>query len=82
MCVRVFILRRRVMMTRYYPLEISHFKSSLDGQLLEVLWNKYWVHTLSQSPLLTVRKWVVHRQTGIMQTNTLFLVIARIGNTL
>lgn len=40
----------------YYSLEVSHFKSSLDTQLLEVLWNKYWVNTLSQSPLLTVSK--------------------------
>lgn len=38
----------------YYSLEVSHFKSNLDTQLLEVLWNKYWVNTLSQSPLLTV----------------------------
>lgn len=38
----------------YYSLEVSHFKSTLDTQLLEVLWNKYWVNTLSQSPLLTV----------------------------
>ncbi|KZF26565.1 Mov34-domain-containing protein [Xylona heveae TC161] len=40
---------------RYYSLEISHFKSTLDTQLLEQLWNKYWVSTLSQSPLFTNR---------------------------
>ena len=39
---------------QYYQLEISTFKSSLDTGLLELLWNKYWVNTLSQSPLLTV----------------------------
>lgn len=39
---------------QYYPLEISHFKSTLDTQLLDQLWNKYWVNTLSQSPLLSV----------------------------
>lgn len=38
----------------YYPLEISHFKSSTDAKLLDLLWNKYWVTTLSQSPLVTV----------------------------
>jgi len=38
---------------RYYSLEVSHFKSSLDSQLLEALWNKYWVNTLSSSPLFT-----------------------------
>lgn len=41
--------------SRYYSLEVSHFKSSLDTHLLELLWHKYWVQTLSQSPLLTNR---------------------------
>lgn len=40
---------------RYYSLEVEHFKSSLDAHLLELLWNKYWVQTLSQSPLFTNR---------------------------
>ncbi|OSS51721.1 hypothetical protein B5807_03310 [Epicoccum nigrum] len=39
----------------YYPLEITHYKSSLDAKLLEALWNKYWVQTLSASPLLSNR---------------------------
>ena len=39
---------------QYYPLEVSYFKSSLDTQLLDLLWNKYWVNTLSSSPLLAV----------------------------
>jgi COP9 signalosome complex subunit 5 len=39
---------------QYYSLEISHFKSSLDTKLLDLLWNKYWVATLSQSPLIIV----------------------------
>ena len=39
----------------YYPLEISHYKSSLDAKLLEALWNKYWVQTLSASPLISNR---------------------------
>lgn len=42
-------------MSRYYPLEIEHFKSSLDSHLLDLLWNKYWVATLSQSPLFVNR---------------------------
>ena len=41
--------------SRYYSLKISHFKSTLDTHLLELLWNKYWVSTLSQSPLFTNR---------------------------
>ena len=39
---------------RYYSLDISYFKSSTDGRLLDSLWNKYWVNTLSSSTLLTV----------------------------
>jgi COP9 signalosome complex subunit 5 len=39
----------------YYPLEVSHYKSTLDAKLLEALWNKYWVQTLSSSPLMTNR---------------------------
>lgn len=39
----------------YYSLEVSHYKSSLDSKLLEALWNKYWVQTLSSSPLISNR---------------------------
>lgn len=40
---------------RYYSLEVSHFKSTLDAKILEALWNKYWVNTVSSSPLFTNR---------------------------
>ena len=40
---------------QYYQLEVEIFKSSLDNDLLAMLWNKYWVNTLSQSPLISVR---------------------------
>lgn len=43
---------------RYYSLEVSHFKSTLDSKLLEALWNKYWVQTLSSSPLETNHDYV------------------------
>lgn len=36
-------------------MEVSSFKSTLDAELLSLLWNKYWVTTLSQSPLFTTR---------------------------
>lgn len=32
---------------------MSYFKSALDRRLLDSLWNKYWVNTLSSSGLLT-----------------------------
>lgn len=41
--------------SRYYSLDVSHFKSTLDAQLVELLWHKYWVQTLSQNPLLANR---------------------------
>jgi COP9 signalosome complex subunit 5 len=39
----------------YYSLEVTHYKSSLDTKILEALWNKYWVQTLSSSPLISNR---------------------------
>lgn len=41
----------------YYALEVTHFKSTLDTHLLNLLWNKYWTSTLSQSPLYTNREY-------------------------
>lgn len=38
---------------QYYSLDVSYFKSGLDRRLLDSLWNKYWVNTLSSSSLLT-----------------------------
>ncbi|KAL1927127.1 hypothetical protein VTP01DRAFT_5090 [Rhizomucor pusillus] len=49
----------------YYSLEVSHFKSTLDAQLLDVLWNKYWINTLSQSPLLTNREYSVQQMSDL-----------------
>jgi len=43
----------------YYPLEVQIFKSGLDDHLLHLLWNKYWVNTLSQSPLISNRAYAV-----------------------
>jgi len=42
----------------YYPLEVSYFKSSLDNNLLDLLWNKYWVNTLSSTPTLSNKEYV------------------------
>ncbi|KAF5196159.1 Cop9 signalosome complex subunit [Thalictrum thalictroides] len=43
---------------QYYSLDITYFKSALDCRLLDLLWNKYWVNTLSSSPLLGNRDYV------------------------
>mmetsp|Transcript_20409 Transcript_20409/g.49389 ORF Transcript_20409/g.49389 Transcript_20409/m.49389 type:complete len:342 (+) Transcript_20409:180-1205(+) len=44
---------------QYYPLDVSFFKSGLDSHLLALLWNKYWISTLSSSPLVTNRDYTV-----------------------
>ncbi len=38
----------------YYPLKVEIYKSKTDEKLLDLLWNKYWVETLSQSRILSV----------------------------
>ncbi|KAJ9053622.1 COP9 signalosome catalytic subunit rri1 [Entomophthora muscae] len=40
---------------QYYPLEITYFKSALDTLVIDQLWSKYWVNTLSQSTLFSNR---------------------------
>ncbi|GAA5843413.1 hypothetical protein JCM3766R1_002944 [Sporobolomyces carnicolor] len=50
----------------YYPLEVSHFKSSRDEALLELLWNKYWTLTLSQSPLVSNRAYQTAQLTDLV----------------
>eukprot|EP01097_Dermamoeba_algensis_P010457 TRINITY_DN777_c0_g1_i2.p1 TRINITY_DN777_c0_g1~~TRINITY_DN777_c0_g1_i2.p1 ORF type:complete len:268 (-),score=46.16 TRINITY_DN777_c0_g1_i2:308-1111(-) len=40
---------------KYYTLDVTYFKSSLDSYLLNLLWDKYWINTLSSSPLITNR---------------------------
>jgi len=37
---------------RYYPLPIEIFKNTMDTSILELLWSKYWIDTLSSSPLM------------------------------
>lgn len=39
----------------YYPVKVEMYKTKLDEKLLELLWNKYWVATLSQSLIVSVR---------------------------
>lgn len=52
---------------QYYQLEVEVFKSSLDNDLLSMLWNKYWVNTLSQSPLISNRAYAVSQLSDLHQ---------------
>ena len=47
---------------QYYPLKVEIYKTKLDEKLLELLWNKYWVATLSQSLILSVRPDLLSRR--------------------
>ena len=38
---------------KYYKVEHSFFKSGLDTEVLDRVWNEYWVHNLATSPLLS-----------------------------
>lgn len=51
---------------RYYSLEVSYFKSSLDSHLLDLLWNKYWVNTLSSCSMITVSTCQPHAQIHLL----------------
>lgn len=41
--------------SRYYSLDVRHYKSTLDTEILSSLWNRYWAATLSQNPLFASR---------------------------
>lgn len=52
---------------RYYPLEVSYFKSELDSYILTSLWNKYWINTLSCSSLITNREYVTEQMSDLAE---------------
>ncbi|KAI0938530.1 hypothetical protein AcW1_001758 [Taiwanofungus camphoratus] len=52
---------------QYYPLEVQVFKSSSDSELLGLLWNKYWVNTLSQSALISNRAYAASQLQDLQQ---------------
>lgn len=52
---------------QYYPVDVEIFKSVLDEELLAMLWNKYWVNTLSSSPLISNRAYAVSQLADLHQ---------------
>lgn len=56
---------------QYYSLDVSFFKSSLDAHLLDMLWNKYWLNTLSASPLIANREFAAGQISDIAGTGAL-----------
>ncbi|KAL4068437.1 JAB1/Mov34/MPN/PAD-1 ubiquitin protease-domain-containing protein [Scleroderma yunnanense] len=53
--------------SQYYPLDVQVFRSTLDSELLGLLWNKYWVNTLSQSALISNRAYAVSQIADLHQ---------------
>jgi COP9 signalosome complex subunit 5 len=51
----------------YYSLETTFFKSAMDTHLLSLLWKKYWINTLSSSPLLANRTYTLGAVKDITQ---------------
>lgn len=52
---------------RYYSLETSYFKSTLDSHLLNLLWNKYWINTLSSSAILANKDYTAGQITDLSE---------------
>lgn len=52
---------------KYYQLETSYFKSSVDSEILDRLWNEYWLATLSASPLLNNQREITRQVCDITQ---------------
>ena len=52
---------------KYYELQVSFFKSSLDNDMIDRLWNEYWTATLSASPLLKNQKEITRQVADISQ---------------
>ena len=46
---------------KYYELETSFYKSSVDQEVLSRLWNEYWLATLSSSPLFSNQKEITNQ---------------------
>ncbi|KAI9505622.1 Mov34/MPN/PAD-1 family protein [Coemansia spiralis] len=58
--------------SKYYPLEVGYFKSSLDQQLMERLWRKHWITTLSRSPLITNSDYTTQKMAEIAEKINIF----------
>ncbi|KAL2156280.1 hypothetical protein VTH82DRAFT_1025 [Thermothelomyces myriococcoides] len=66
--------------SKYYALEVEHYKSTLDAKLLELLWNKYWVQTLAQNPLLTNRDYASSQMADVaLRVKEAAVAVSRAG---
>jgi len=52
---------------KYYKVEHSFFKTEADTDLLDRLFNEYWLHTLSSSPLLSNQGTICQTLVNVVQ---------------
>ncbi|KAI8869820.1 Mov34-domain-containing protein [Ramicandelaber brevisporus] len=53
--------------SKYYSLPIEIFKSTSDETILDLLWSRYWAHTLSQSALINNQNYFSQRLADLSQ---------------
>ena len=54
--------------SEYYELDVDLFKSSVDTQLINLLWSKYWVNSLTAAPLLANRDYLTGSMVDFVDT--------------
>jgi COP9 signalosome complex subunit 5 len=57
--------------SKYYSLDVSYYKSTLDSDVLARLWSKYWVNTLSSNTLLANRDYTTKQIKDVAKKITL-----------
>lgn len=50
---------------KYYSLEVSCYRSSIDAVLIDRLWHKFWAQTIATSPLLVSRGYAARQMTDL-----------------
>merc|ERR1711879_19195 len=64
---------------RFYPLDVSIYKSTTDAHMFDLLWSKYWVKALASSPLIVAREYVTRKLGNV--TTKLHTVEGQIGHS-
>ncbi|KAJ3219042.1 COP9 signalosome complex subunit 5 [Dinochytrium kinnereticum] len=62
------------LLSRYYPLDVSYFKSSLDSQLLELLWNKYWNRDFNAHQIGDLAEKIAQADSGLSQNTRMGVI--------
>lgn len=63
---------------KFYPLDISIYKSTTDAKMFDLLWSKYWVKALTSSPLIVARDYITKKLSNV--TTKLHTVEGQVGH--